>query len=89
MNSKEAKRCRKKAKALTVEWIQSLIPEEEAQKVNVNNFQDYMPDQKYVYANKKFMLSAFSERWFYQNLKRLNKKLDSVTLKDFQSEEGL
>jgi len=89
MNSKEAKRCRKKAKALTVEWIQSLIPEEEAQKVNVNNFQDYMPDQKYVYANKKFMLSAFSERWFYKNLKRLNKKLDSVTLKDFQSEEGL
>jgi len=89
MNSKEAKRCRKKAKALTVEWIQSLIPEEEAQKVNVNNFQDYMPDQKYVYANKKFMLSALSERWFYKNLKRLNKKLDSVTLKDFQSEEGL
>jgi len=89
MNSKEAKRYRKKAKALTVEWIQSLIPEEEAQKVNVNNFQDYMPDQKYVYANKKFMLSAFSERWFYQNLKRLNKNLDSVTLKDFQSEEGL
>tara|TARA_R100001510_G_scaffold41911_1_gene38265 strand:+ start:400 stop:669 length:270 start_codon:yes stop_codon:yes gene_type:complete len=89
MNSKEAKRYRKKAKTLTVEWIQSLIPDEEAKKVNVDNFQDYMPDQKYVYANKKFMLSAFSERWFYQKLKRLKKKLDSVTLKDFQNEEGL
>ena len=89
MNSKVAKQYRKKAKLLTVEWIKSLIPEEEAKKVTVENFQDYMPDQKYVYANKKFMLSAFSERWFYKNLKRLNKKLDSVTLKDFQSEEGL
>ena len=89
MNSKEAKRYRKKAKALTVDWIKSLIPDEEGAKVNIDNFQDYMPEQKYIYANKKFMLSAFSERWFYKNLKRLNKDLDSVTLKDFQSEEGL
>ena len=55
MNSKEAKRYRKKAKALTVDWIKSLIPDEEGTKVNIDNFQDYMPDQKYVYANKKFM----------------------------------
>ena len=64
MNSKEAKRYRKKAKALTVEWIQSLIPEEEAKKVNVENFQDYMSVQKFVNSNKIFMLSAFFERWF-------------------------
>lgn len=89
MNSKEAKRYRKKAKALTVDWIKSLIPDEEGAKVNIDNFQDYMPEQKYMYANQRFMLSAFSERWFYKNLKRLNKDLDSVTLKDFQSEEGL
>ena len=48
-----------------------------------------MPEQKYVYANRKFMLSAFSERWFYQKLKKINKDIDSVTLKDFQSEERL
>ena len=89
MNNKVAKKYRKKAKALTVDWIKSLIPDEESKKVNINNFQDYMPEQKYVYANRKFMLSAFSERWFYQNLKRLYNDLDSVTLKDFQSEEGL
>ena len=83
MNSKVAKQYRKKAKSLTVEWIKSLIPEAEAKKVTVENFQDYMPDQKYVYANKKFILSAFSERWFYQQLKKLNKDLNSITLKDF------
>ena len=87
MNSKVAKQYRKKAKLLTVEWIKSLIPEEEAKKVTVENFQDYMPDQKYVYANKKFILSAFSERWFYQQLKKLNKDLNLVTLKDFQNNE--
>ena len=85
MNSKVAKQYRKKAKLLTVEWIKSLIPEEEAKKVTVENFQDYMPDQKYVYANKKFILSAFSERWFYQQLKKLNKDLNLITLKDFQN----
>ena len=87
MNSKVAKQYRKKAKSLTVEWIKSLIPEAEAKKVTVENFQDYMPDQKYVYANKKFILSAFSERWFYQQLKKLNKDLNSITLKDFQNDE--
>ena len=87
MNSKVAKQYRKKAKLLTVEWIKSLIPEEEAKKVTVENFQDYMPDQKYVYANKKFILSAFSERWFYQQLKKLNKDLNLITLKDFQNNE--
>ena len=45
MNSKEAKRYRKKAKALTVDWIKSLIPDEEGKKVNIDNFKDYMPDQ--------------------------------------------
>jgi hypothetical protein len=87
MNSKVAKQYRKKAKLLTVEWIKSLIPEEEAKKVTVENFQDYMPDQKYVYANKKFILSAFSERWFYQQLKKLNKDLNLITLKDFKNNE--
>ena len=87
MNSKVAKQYRKKAKLLTVEWIKSLIPEEEAKKVTVENFQDYMPDQKYVYANKKFILSAFSERWFYQQLKKVNKDLNLITLKDFQNNE--
>ena len=76
MNSKEAKRYRKKAKALTVDWIKSLIPDEEGAKVNIDNFQDYMPEQKYVYANRRFMLSAFSERWFYKNLK--NKRIKEI-----------
>ena len=87
MNSKVAKQYRKKAKLLTVEWIKSLIPEEEAKKVTVENFQDYMPDQKYVYANKKFILSAFSERWFYQQLKKLNKDLNLITLTYFKNNE--
>ena len=89
MNNKVAKKYRQKAKELTVDWIKSLIPDEEGKKVNIDTFQDYMPEQKYVSANRKFMLSAFSERWFYQKLKKINKDIDSVTLKDFQSEERL
>ena len=30
MNGRQAKKIRKKSKALTVEWLQSLLPEEES-----------------------------------------------------------
>jgi|TARA_R110000803_G_scaffold110544_1_gene178950 hypothetical protein len=70
MNGKQSKRLRQQAKELTVEWIHSLLPEKEAAKVNLTNFQDHMPDQTHVYANNKIMLSAYSEKWFVKQLKK-------------------
>ena len=84
MNNKVAKKYRQKAKELTVDWIELLLIERKA--VTIDTFQDYM-EQKYVYANRKFMLSAFSER-IYQNLKKINKDIDSVTLIDSKVKRG-
>jgi hypothetical protein len=70
MNGSKAKQLRRRAKQLTVDWIHSLLPDEEASKVNINNFQDHMPEQTHVFANNKIMLSSFSQRWFNKKLKK-------------------
>ena len=70
MNGRQAKKLRKKASELTVEWLQSLLPEAESDKISTQNFQDYMPEQTHVYANQKLMLSSFSHKWFNKKLKK-------------------
>ena len=81
MNGKQAKKLRRKAKDLTVEWIQSLLTEHEASKINLKNFEAYMPEQTHVYANQKIMLSSFSKKWFNQKLKKefYEKRLSKAT----------
>lgn len=81
MNGRQAKKLRRKAKGLTVEWLQSLLPEYEASKINLQNFEAYMPDQKHVYANQRIMLSSFSQKWFNQKLKKefYEKRLSKAT----------
>jgi len=70
MNGRQAKKIRKKSKELTVEWLQSLLPEEESVKITTQNFKDYMPEQTHVFANKKIMLSSFTHKWFTKKLKK-------------------
>tara|TARA_R110002012_G_scaffold81263_1_gene205687 strand:- start:146 stop:382 length:237 start_codon:yes stop_codon:yes gene_type:complete len=70
MNGRQAKKLRRQAKDLTVEWLQSLLPEDEAEKITTQNFKDYMPEQTHVFANKKIMLSSFSHKWFNKKLKK-------------------
>tara|TARA_R100001443_G_scaffold26059_1_gene39207 strand:+ start:470 stop:721 length:252 start_codon:yes stop_codon:yes gene_type:complete len=70
MNGRQAKKIRKKATELTVEWLQSLLPEEESVKITTQNFKDYMPEQTHVFANQKIMLSSFSHKWFNKKLKK-------------------
>ena len=70
MNGRQAKKLRKKASELTVEWLQSLLPEAESDKITTQNFQDYMPEQTHVYAKQKIMLSSFSHKWFNKKLKK-------------------
>ncbi len=71
MNGRKAKALRRKAKEILVEWLHSVLPEEEDKaQINVNNIEEYLTDQKYIYANRKLILSAFTFRWMYKRLKK-------------------
>ena len=74
MNSKLEKKIRKQAKHLMVSWLQSVVPDEEKDKVTVDNLEEYIPDQTHIYANRSLHISAYTLRWFIKGIKKLIKQ---------------
>ena len=85
MNGKKAKQIRKKSRQLVVDWLQTMLVEEEVKKLSVDNIEKYLPDETHFYANNKLMVSAYTPRWFAQRIKKSNKKLQDITWQDIES----
>jgi len=78
MNGRKAKRINKKAKELSIEWLKTLVNEEEAAKIK-------KPVPNKLVFNQKG--TAMSLPYSYRGIKRLLKKLeniDGLTLKDIE-----
>ena len=71
MNSKKMKRINRHVANLLVLWIKSLLKEEEAKGVNLQNYKELMPDQTHVFLQGKLSLSAYSEKWMRKKMKKL------------------
>ena len=88
MNGRKAKRIRRHAKHLMLEWLKTMVSEDEAKKVTIKNIQDYIPDQTHIYANKSLRVSAYTLRWFAQGIKKIikskQKRIKDVTTKDLE-----
>jgi len=71
MHQRKSKQLRRKAEALLIDWIRTMVPEgEDATKISKKNLQEFLPEQTHIFANNKFMISAYSLRWFYKQVKR-------------------
>ena len=71
MSGKKSKLLRRKAEGLLISWIQSMTPEgEDASKITKKNLHEFLPEQTHIFANNRFMLSAYSLRWFYKKVKQ-------------------
>jgi hypothetical protein len=90
MNSKQEKKIRKHAQQLMVEWLKSVVPEEEQEKVTLENVHTYIPEQTHVYGNRSLHVSAYTLRWFIKGIKKLIKqgRQDYTTIKVQELEHG-
>ena len=71
MHQRKSKQLRRKAEALLIDWIRTMVPEsEDATKISKKNLHEFLPEQTHIFANNKFMISAYSLRWFYKQVKR-------------------
>ena len=70
MNTKKMKRIRRRAKEVIVEWLQSLLPEHEKDKVTIHNVMDMMPKQTHYVFQNQVRLSAWSFKWVVKKLKQ-------------------
>ena len=70
MNGKKAKRLRKHTKQLLIRWIRSMTPDgEDETEINEKNLEQFLPEDTHIFANNKFMVSAYTLRWFYKKVK--------------------
>ena len=82
MNGKKAKQLRRRSKELLIEWLRTMVPEgEDTSKITINNLDEFLPQQTHIFANNKLMLSAYSLRWFYKQVK----KNPNITLEDLNA----
>jgi hypothetical protein len=69
MNSKQLKKLRKLIKPLQVEWLQSILPEDQGKVITVDNVEELMPDQTHIYGNRQMHLSFMTDKWIMKVLK--------------------
>ena len=88
MNGRKAKKIRKKALHLLVEWLQSQVPESEVDKININNIKNIIPKDIHIYANHRILLSAYSFKWIINNIKKIiklkNIDINNLILQDIK-----
>ena len=84
MRELKTKQVRKLSKEFVVEWLQSMLTEEEQKKVSVDNYEKYLPEDRHFYANNKLMVSAYTPRWFAQRIKKVlrTKHINDITYSD-------
>jgi len=69
MSSKQIKKLRKLVKPLQVEWLQSILSEEQGKVITVDNVDDLLPEQTHVFGNRQLHLSFMSDKWIVKILK--------------------
>ena len=71
MNGRKAKQLRRIGEQRLIDWLRTMVPEgEDTSKINKNNLKEFLPEQTHIFANNKLLLSAYSLRWFYKQVKK-------------------
>ena len=90
MNGRKAKAQRRRGKQILVDWLYSVVPnEEDKEKVTINNIEDFLTEQTHVYLNRKLTLSAYSLKWIYKRVKRNPSLTFEQLQKDLEQEQKI
>ena len=88
MNGRKSKLYRKTGKQILIDWLRSIIPDEEdGAKITVKNIEEFVSEQTHVYMNRKFLLSAYSLKWIYKRVKKNPDLTFKQLQKDLENEQ--
>lgn len=87
MNGRKSKLIRKKVKPLFLNWLSTLLPEEEIKKLSEKNINDYLPKETHLYIADAVRLHSYSPRWLAKKIKIFNKRNPNVEIKDITLED--
>ena len=88
MNKNKLKQIHRKTESLLVDWLRSMVSDEEADRVNTKNVMQFMPETE-IYAPVKSGIRCvpMTPRWIKKELKKMlqqdsNFDVEAVTLDD-------
>jgi len=87
MNSKQIKELRKRIKPLQVEWLQSILPEDQGKIITVSNVADLLPEQTHIFGKGQLRLSFMSDKWILKILKQYPDIITYQELSDINKQE--
>ena len=70
MNAKKMKELRRRVKPIQVEWLQSLLPEEQSKTITVDNVNELIPEQPHTFGAGQMFLSYMTDKWIMKQLKK-------------------
>ena len=85
MRKKILKRIDNKASELLIEWLRSIVNEDDEEKVTKENYKSLLPKEEYIVSKRTYYLAFYTHRWAKQNIKNLLKKgieLENITIGD-------
>lgn len=87
MNSKDCKKISRQTDLILVEWLKTLVSEEEQEQITPSNIHQLLPDTNYFFIGKTLRLSFYTPKWVRQCIKKLmklGKEVESITMIDLE-----
>jgi hypothetical protein len=70
MNSKQIKKLRKLIRPIQMEWLESLLPVEQAQTITIDNVEGLLPEQTHAFGEGQLYMSYMTDKWIMKYLKQ-------------------
>ena len=70
MNAKQIKKLRKLVKPIQVEWLQTLLPDDQAMTITVDNVEGLLPEQTHAFGQGQLHMSYMTDKWIMKYLKQ-------------------
>ena len=70
MNQKQIKKLRKRIKPIQIEWLQTLLPDEQATTITVDNVEGLLPEQTHAFGQGQLHMSYMTDKWIMKYLKQ-------------------
>ena len=83
----KVKQINKKVDGLLINWLKSIVSDEEQDQINNKNYKQFLPKEEYIESRRTFYLSLYTRRWAKQSIKKLlklNHKLENITLRHLE-----
>tara|TARA_R100001224_G_C4020906_1_gene149290 strand:+ start:326 stop:619 length:294 start_codon:yes stop_codon:yes gene_type:complete len=86
MNRKKYKKIKRQAELIAIEWLYTLVSDEEAKKITLKNHHRFMPVKSYFNQDKTTHLTTYHPRWIQKQVKYLLRNNPKLRVEDITLE---